>query len=313
MYAGIIAGITWAIDTVILGIVLGSTSFISDTEAILLAPLVSTFLHDLFSAVYCAIFNLLKGNWSKFIEALRSKNGRFIALASLIGGPVGMSGYVLAVANLGSSLAAVGSAIYPAVGSILAHFFLKEKLPLYRFVFMLIALCGIYGLSYSPQQQIVNLGLGVLGIMMCGFGWGIEAVIIAKCVKDDSVTNEVALQIRQSTSTLIYGLVILPIVKGYDLVLSLFEHDLNIVMMISVAALFGTVSYLFYYKAITKIGASKAMALNSTYAAWAVIISTVILKDYSLLNSVTIVCTMIVIVFGVLAGTDLKELLHSKE
>ena len=308
MYAGIIAGITWAIDTIILGIVLGSMQFISDAEAILLAPFVSTFLHDLFSAVYCAIFNLLKGNRNKFIEALRSKNGRFIALASLIGGPVGMSGYVLAVANLGSSLAAVGSAIYPAVGSILAHFFLKEKLPLYRFVFMLIALCGIYGLSYSPQQQIVNLGLGVLGIMMCGFGWGIEAVIIAKCVKDDSVTNETALQIRQSTSALIYGLVILPIVKGHDLVSLLFERDLNIVMLISVAALFGTVSYIFYYKAITKIGASKAMALNSTYSAWAVIISVVILKDYSLLSPVTIVCTMIVIVFGVLAGTELKEL-----
>ena len=308
MYAGIIAGITWAIDTIILGIVLGSMQFISDAEAILLAPFVLTFLHDLFSAVYCAIFNLLKGNRNKFIEALRSKNGRFIALASLIGGPVGMSGYVLAVANLGSSLAAVGSAIYPAVGSILAHFFLKEKLPLYRFVFLLIALCGIYGLSYSPQQQIVNLGLGVLGIMMCGFGWGIEAVIIAKCVKDDSVTNETALQIRQSTSALIYGLVILPIVKGYDLVLSLFEHNLNNVVAISTAALFGTVSYLFYYEAITKIGASKAMALNSTYAAWAVIISAVILKDYSLLNPVTIICTLVVIVFGVLAGTDLKEL-----
>ena len=308
MYAGIIAGITWAIDTIILGIVLGSMQFISDAEAILLAPFVSTFLHDLFSAVYCAIFNLLKGNRNKFIEALRSKNGRFIALASLIGGPVGMSGYVLAVANLGSSLAAVGSAIYPAVGSILAHFFLKEKLPLYRFVFLLIALCGIYGLSYFPNQQIVNMGLGVLGIMMCGFGWGIEAVIIAKCVKDDSVTNETALQIRQSTSALIYGLVILPIVKGHDLVSLLFERDLNIVMLISVAALFGTVSYIFYYKAITKIGASKAMALNSTYSAWAVIISVVILKDYSLLSPVTIVCTMIVIVFGVLAGTELKEL-----
>ena len=308
MYAGIIAGITWAIDTIILGIVLGSMQFISDAEAILLAPFVSTFLHDLFSAVYCAIFNLLKGNRNKFIEALRSKNGRFIALASLIGGPVGMSGYVLAVANLGSSLAAVGSAIYPAVGSILAHFFLKEKLPLYRFVFLLIALCGIYGLSYFPNQQIVNMGLGVLGIMMCGFGWGIEAVIIAKCVKDDSVTNETALQIRQSTSALIYASIILPIVKGHDLVSLLFEHNLNIVMMLSVAALFGTVSYLFYYKAITKIGASKAMALNSTYAAWAVIISAVFLKDYSLLNPVTIICTLVVIVFGVLAGTELKEL-----
>ncbi len=37
------------------------------------------------------------------------------------------------------------------------------------------------------------------------------------------------------------------------------------------AALFAAVSYLFYYKTIAKKGAAKAMALNITYTAWAMI------------------------------------------
>lgn len=79
--------------------------------------------------------------------------------------------------------------------------------------------------------------------------------------------------------------------------------------MIAIAAMFATISYLFYYKAISKIGASKSMALNITYSAWAVVISIIFLGDHSLLNPVTIICTIIVLIFGILAGADYKDLI----
>ena len=50
------------------------------------------------------------------------------------------------------------------------------------------------------------------------------------------------------------------------------------------------------------------MALNITYSAWAVVIS-IILGNRSLLNPVTIICTAAVLVFGVLAGADYKDLI----
>ncbi len=313
MFSGIIAGITWAIETIILGIALSMTPFVATEQAVFLAPFVSTFLHDTCSALFSCLYNGVRGNWPQFIKALKTKSGKFVALAAVIGGPVGMTGYVLSVAYMGASIGAVASAVFPAIGAVLAYIFLKEKMAWYRWIFLILSLLGVYGLSYSPDINITNFWLGFLGTLMCAFGWGIEAVIIAKCVQDDAVTDEVALQIRQITSALVHGLIVLPIVGGWGFTVSLFTENTGwLLPIIAAAALFATVSYLFYYKAISKIGASKAMALNITYSAWAVIISVIFLQDFSLLNPITITCTIGVLVFGILAGADSKELFKRK-
>ena len=198
MIAGIIAGITWALETVILGIALGMSPFCSTEQAILLAPFVSTFLHDLCSAVWSGAYNGVRGNLPNVWKALKTKSGKWVVIAAVIGGPVGMTGYVLAVNYMGASIGAVASAIFPAIGTILAYFFLKEKMKWHQWLFLVFTLLGVYGLSYSPDLEIQNFWLGLLGAFMCAFGWGIEAVILAKCLKDPEVTDEYAVQIRQS-------------------------------------------------------------------------------------------------------------------
>lgn len=286
--------------------------FVSTEQAVMLAPFASTFLHDSFSAIWSCVYNGVRGNLPNVIKALKTRSGKFVALAAVIGGPVGMTGYVLSVANMGASIGAVASAIFPAIGAVLAYFFLKEKMQWYRWVFLIISLLGVYGLSYSPEINITNFWLGFAGTLMCAFGWGIEAVIIAKSVQDDSVTDEIALQIRQTTSAIVYGVVLLPILKGWGFTLSLFSGTGTLIPIIAAAALFATVSYLFYYKAISQIGASKAMALNITYSAWAVVIGIIVLRDMSLLNPITIICTVVVLVFAILAGADYKELIKKE-
>ena len=309
MTAGILAGITWAAETIILGIALAMSPFVSTEQAVALAPFASTFLHDAFSAIWACVFNGVRGKLPLVGKALTTRSGKFVALAAVIGGPVGMTGYVLSVANMGASIGAVASAIFPAIGAVLARIFLKEKMQWYRWIFLILSLLGVYGLSWSPEIHIVNFWLGFAGTLMCAFGWGIEAVIIAKCVQDDAVTDEIALQIRQTTSALVYGIVLLPVLKGWGFTLSLFSGSAWLIPTIALAALFATVSYLFYYRAISQIGASKAMALNITYSAWAVVFSVIFLRDLGLLNPVTILCTAVVLIFGILAGADYKELL----
>ena len=183
----------------------------------------------------------------------------------------------------------------------------------YRWVLLIVTLLGVYGLSYSPELNISNFWLGVCGTLMCAFGWGIEAVVLAKCMQDPEVKDEYALQIRQTTSALVYGVVLLPILKGWGFTASLFAGGTGwLIPVIIVAAFFATVSYLCYYRAIATIGASKAMALNVTYAAWAIVFTVVILKDTSVLTPTTVICSLIVIVCGIFAAADFKELL-SKE
>ena len=309
MVSGIIAGITWAIATVVLGIALGMSPFCSTEQAIFLAPFVSTFLHDTCSAIWATVYNGIRGNLGNVWKAFKTKSGKFVVLAAIIGGPVGMTGYVMAVNYMGASIGAVASAIFPAIGTILAYIFLKEKMKWYQWLFLIFTLLGVYGLSYSPDLLIENFWLGILGAAMCAFGWGIEAVILAKSLTDPEVTDEYALQIRQTTSAIFYGVVILPVLKGWGFTSSLLMLDTGMLFpVIAVAGLFATVSYLFYYKAIAQIGASKAMALNVTYCAWAIVFTVLILGDTSDLTVSTILCALVVLVCGIFAAADFKEI-----
>ena len=313
MLAGIIAGVTWALETVIIGIALAMSPFTSTEQAVLLAPFVSTFLHDAFSAVWAFIYHAVRGNLKNVWRAFCTKSGKWVVIAAVIGGPVGMTGYVMAVNYMGASVGAIASAVFPAIGSVLAFIFLKEKMKWYQWVFLLVTLLGVYGLSYSPDLQVENYLLGILGAAMCAFGWGIEAVILAKCLRDPEVTDECALQIRQATSAVFYGAIIIPILGGWGFTVELFTSGTGwLLPTLAIAALFATVSYLFYYKAIAKIGASKAMALNVTYTAWAILFTVLILRDLSVLSPLTVICAIVVLVCGIFAAADFRHILSRK-
>lgn len=317
MFAGIIAGITWALETVILGMALSMTPFCSTEQAVFLAPFVSTFLHDACSAAWSFLYNGVRGNLGRVWKAFMTKSGKWVVAAAVIGGPVGMTGYVMAVNYMGASIGAVASAIFPAIGSVLAYIFLKEKMKWYQWIFLVLTLCGVYGLSYDPTLNVQNFWLGLLGALMCAFGWGIEAVVLAKCLKDPEVTDEYALQIRQTTSAVVYGAVILPVIGGWNFTVGLFTANTAwLLPTIAVAALMATVSYLFYYKAIAQIGASKSMALNVTYSAWAIVFSAllaVVRGEAVTLTVTTVLCAVVVLVCGIFAAADFKEILGKRK
>ena len=313
MVSGIFAGILWALETVVLGIALQMTPFVSTQQAIFLAPFVGTFFHDSFSALMMLIYNAVRGNLKKLGEFFKTKSFLYLVLASAIGGPIGMTGYVMAVNFMGPSVGAVASAVYPAIGTALAFIFLKEKVKWYQWIFLAFALLGVYGLSYSPNLNVSNLFLGLLGALMCAFGWGIEAVILAKCLKDPNIKSEFALWIRQSVSCLVYAIVILPVIGGVGFTAELFIKETGMLLpTIAIAACCASASYLFYYRTIAKVGASKAMALNITYTAWAILFTVILLQDMSVLNLTTLLCSGVVVVCGVLTATDFTALFSQK-
>ena len=309
MGIGILAGITWALETITLGYAMALSPFVSTAQAVLLAPFVSTFLHDVCSALWACLYNGVRGHLPDVWRALRSPGGKFVVLGAIIGGPVGMTGYVLAIHAMGASIGAVASAVFPAIGAVLAHIFLKEEITPIRWCFLAATLLGVYGLSYSPELNLDNFWLGILGAAMCAFGWGIEAVILAHSMKDGQVKDCYALQIRQTTSALVHGCVILPLVGGWGFTAELVTaHAADVLPWLALAAFFATFSYLCYFHAIATIGAAKAMALNITYAGWATVFTVVLLGDTTALTPVTLGCTAVVLVCGVLAATDLRQL-----
>ena len=65
MLTGIFAGITWALETVVLGIALSMHPFVSTKEGLFLAPFISTFIHDATSAFYMLIYNTFKKSFTR--------------------------------------------------------------------------------------------------------------------------------------------------------------------------------------------------------------------------------------------------------
>ncbi len=314
MFSGIFAGIMWALETVVLGIALGMSPLVSSEQALFLAPLAATFIHDACSSLFMLIYNAIRGKLGELFAIFKSKEFLWLVLASAIGGPVGMTGYVMAVNFMGASVGAVASAIYPAIGTALAFLFLKERVRWYQWIFLALTLLGVLGISYSPALSVSNVWLGLLGALMCAFGWGIEAVILAKCLGGGVIKTEYALWARQTTSALVYAAVIIPSVGGVGFTLSLFVGEGILVLpVISLAALFATVSYLCYYRAISSLGAARAMALNITYTAWAIAFTVIILGDTSVLNPMTLICALLVVVCGILAAQNLSSLIPRRQ
>ena len=295
MITGLAAGIFWALDTVVLGIALTMSGFTSTEQAVMLAPFISTFVHDTCSAVWMFLYMGIKKQYKHILRAIRTRSGCFIMLGALLGGPVGMSGYVAAIHYIGPAYTAIISSMYPALGALLSYIFLKEKMSKRQMLGLMVSIVGVIVLSYTPGSGAgQHFGLGILCACICCIGWASEAVICAYGMKDPAITDEHALQIRQVVSSLLYGGVILPVLQGWEIMSTLSAS--GELLIIALAALAGTVSYVCYYKAIVHMGPTKAMALNITYAAWSVVFSMLFLK--TLPNTISIIAGI-----GILLGS----------
>lgn len=304
MIYGLMSGILWGLDTVLLGIALTMSPFVSTEQAIFLAPFVSTFLHDICSSIWMIIYMGLKKQLGKTFKAARTRSGRFIMLGALLGGPVGMTGYLLAIKYIGSSYTAIISSLYPAIGALLSYIFLKEKLKPVAILGLFISISGIFALGYTPGGEVTNLVLGFIFAMLCVVGWASEAVICAYGMKEDEISPEESLQVRQLTSAIVYGFLIIPIIKGIKFTVAILPT--SAMGIIGLTALAGTASYVFYYKGIHKIGATKAMSLNITYSAWAIIFGLVLLGNDIDLKS--IICSIVIMIGSIMAAGDINEI-----
>lgn len=302
---GLAAGLTWAIDTILIGYALSSTTFMKFSEIALAAPLLSTFLHDAFSSIWMMILMAVRGELGESFRKLKTKSGLWVVLAATLGGPVGMTFYVLSVQKIGASFTATISSIFPAVGALFAFFILRDKLSLKNWFGLLISIGFTIALSYSGDLITgTSVSIGLIYIIFCILGWGMESVVSAYGMKDDEVSPLQALFIRQFTSAVIFAAIIIPIFVGHSLTVQV--ASTKTLWFIALIALFGTLSYVLYYQAIKLIGPVRAMSTNISYVAFAIFIDVLFLGgDFSLQN--------IIFALFIMAGAILTVIVDKKE
>lgn len=310
MKYGLFSGILWGLDTVVLGIALSMSPYIGTAEAIAFAAIASSFLHDAGCAIWLMIYMGAKRRLKDTLAALKTRSGKVVMLGALLGGPIGMTGYVIAINNIGAAYTAIISAFYPALGAFLSFVLLKEKMDGKQIASLVAALVGVMAMGYisAGDSEMGNATLGLVGAILAVIGWGSEAVLCAWGMRDDAVDNETALQIRETTSALVYGIVVLPLFGAWGFTASAAPSLATGVIALS--ALAGTASYLFYYKGISVIGAAKAMALNISYSAWAVVFGFVL--QGTVPTPATVFFCVLILAGTVLAASDWNELFGRK-
>src|SRR5699024_6538472 len=117
--------------------------------------------------------------------------------------------------------------------------------------------------------------------------------------------NETAIQIRETTSALVYGICVLPLFGAWGFTAQAAPSLATGV--IALAGLAGATSYVFYYKGIQRSGAARGMALTVACAAWAGVFGLVWLGTVP--NAVCVVRWVVSMAGTVLAACDWDELL----
>lgn len=270
-----ISGITWGLDTVLLNKAY-SYSPLNGNWSAFTSGAVPTMIHDLISACLLLLFCSCLCLFKEMKFAFTQRGLFWMILASICGAPIGMLGYLLAINYIGGGYTAAISALYPALGAFLAFLFLRDRLLAIGWFGLGLAVIGTIGTSlsaiFASDASVEEPVLGVVFALMCVVGWGVECVIADYAFRHYSMHPSVCLLIRQTTSAVVYNAFVLPIngSVSFELVREMFK-DSSIWWIVG-ASLSGTISYLCYYAAIDRLGATQAIALNITYAVWTIII-----------------------------------------
>lgn len=278
---GVIVGIAWGLDGVLMGKVGESEIFTSFN----LSPLVTALFHDGFCFVWILLYLIFSKQIKGLFTLIRTKKGLVTAVAALVGAPIGMSAYLLAIKYATAPYATSISVIYPGVGAILSYFILKEKLSLRVIIGIAISLFGSVMISFNPSGDAPQeFFKGILFALLAVFGWASEGVIIGfamKKVKNEDhikITPQQFLALRYLVSALSYLLVVVPLIKGYSLASDVVSSGLMWAYL--GIAILGAITYLSWYKAVDLVGAALGTALNSTAALWSIVFSAIIFRQH---------------------------------
>ena len=277
-----INGIFFSLDSMLLKTGLGGSPF-CDPLFWLIAPLFAAGCHDLAAACLSLGINTAQGKRREVFRTLRSKPGRWCILGALIGAPLGMGGFLLALALAGPAYALPITTLYPAMAAVLARVFLKERISRRTGMGLICCVAGAAVISCAPATAVQgspHLYLGIAFAFVAALGWAAEGVCAASGM--DFIEPGIALNVYQLVSAALYFCLIIPaaaawlVVQGHGPALAdmaasaLHSREL---WLFFAAGWLGCLSYRCWYMAMNMIGVSRAMALNITYALWGILFS----------------------------------------
>lgn len=232
-------------------------------------------INDTISAIWCLGIAGFKGKVGDFFRTLRTKPGKVMIIAALIGGPISSTAYVVALQMAGSIVIPI-TALCPAIGAILARILFKQELNGRMMVGIGICFLASFmiGSTSLGGDAPAGMFLGICIAFIAALGWGLEGCVAG--YGTSMIDYEIGITIRQVTSGLANLIILVPIfgyISGGGLGIStklVGEAITSSPAMIwfIVSGFFAVFAYSLWYKGNSMCGAALGMACNGAYSFW---------------------------------------------
>jgi len=226
------------------------------------------------SAIWAMGFATFRGKIRDLMSSIKSRPGKILVIASLVGGPVSTSAFVIGMQMAGSIVVPI-TALCPAIGAIIGRVFYKQKLSA-RMIFG-ISLCFLAALliglqAIEPEAPPMMLA-GIMIASIAAIGWGFEGAIAGYGTA--LIDFELGIVIRQLFAGLFGLLILTPLFAliGGDIGLS-FDllgqavTDWHSMQFFLISSFFCVFAFSLWYKGNAMSGTALGMACNGFFAFW---------------------------------------------
>jgi len=252
-----------------------NTAMLSAFVIIYVLGMLGSGINDIVSSLFAAGIAGARGKFIDFLRVLRTKPGLVMIFCALLGGPIANSSYIIAL-QLAGPIAATISALCPAIGAIIARILFKAKLNLRMAVGILICLsatCMIGSLAFTSVDVSPNFLLGLVFALIAAFGWGFEGSVGG--YGTTLIDFQVSVTIRQSVSGFVTMFIAIPalcIIAGniglWPTLVGAAVTSGPAMAFFVVSGLCSAVTFAFWYKGTSMVGAALSMACNGAYSFW---------------------------------------------
>ncbi len=273
---------------------------IGDTKWLftLIIPLIGAAANDGFAAFSLLIYNGIRGLLKQIFSGFRTKGGRVICAAALLGGPVGQLSYCMGIAMAGSMYALMITALYPIIGCLLSWIFLKQKISARMWIGVVLSVIGAILANYVPlYDPPERFYLGALCSGIAAFSWGAEIVLAVRGMEE--IEPDVAITIREIVSGVILVATACFLVKDTALTWNILSQTTFVSAPFFLGAgVAAGLSYAMWYSANRLIGCAKGTATNSTFIVWGVLLNFLWGESPDVSETTLIGCALLLIGVG---------------
>ncbi len=273
---GIISGMLWGLNDVLTNIYSEQALFSTATFAVLVFALALSLMQDSFSCLGIFVYHHIRGSLIKNWRKTTLQNFWPLVIAAICAGPLGMVAGIMGIAYAGPVYAGVVTSCYPVIALLFAMILLREKPTKVKVVGIILSVIAVMFISITGVRSgAEHILIGLIFASCAMIGWGMESILFSIAQKSSTQDVSWLLAIRQSASALSYLLIlIILLIVDYVQTWQVMSHLFLPLLMIG-CVLSASSSYLAYYHAIKRIGASLGTTFNASFIFWAGIFSVI--------------------------------------